>query len=278
MIYNKSGNELNTVYNVGSQSVETAYDVSGNIVFGGLDYDLTVMTYNIQYFGGINSQTTMQQHIIDTYDADVIGLQELGTSGSMPSVGSAVLTEYPYKYIGVQTNKTALVSKTELSNIASAVFTNQASETRGYQKAYISFAGKNICWINTHLEYISDSVKYAQMGEIFTLADDEDYVIITGDFNSECEAITDNDYIGLYKQFVDAGYNLANCSVDAGFTKTWTNSATATSTNDLTYATDSIITSGNIDIVSVTFDPTKFSYLDGNPIDHIPVIARLKIN
>lgn len=278
MIYDKTGNILQEVYNINPMSLSTAYDKDGNQVFGGGSVsNFIVMTYNIQYFSGINSQQSMQQHIINTYNADIIGLQELGTTGNIPSVGAAVLTEYPYKHIGVQTNKTALVSKKLLSNVMSGVFTNQLSETRGYQKAYIQVGGKTVCWINTHLEYQQNSVQYAQMKEVFDMAEEEDYVIITGDFNSDCMSVSDSDYIGLYKPFIDAGYKVANCSAETGFTKTWTNSTTATSTNEMTDPTDSIIVSSNIEIVSVVFDPTKFSNLDGNPIDHIAVIAYLSI-
>ena len=87
-----------------------------------------------------------------------------------------------------------------------------------------------------------------------------------------------SDYIGIFKPFVDAGYNLANSTTEKGFTKTWTTSATATSTAEMTYPCDNIITSSNIDINSVVFDDTKFSYLNGQSIDHIPLIAEVTIS
>jgi hypothetical protein len=36
--------------------------------------------------------------------------------------------------------------------------------------------------------------------------------------------------------------------------------------------------SNNIDITDVVFDTTKLSYLNGNAIDHIPVVATLRLS
>ena len=144
--------------------------------------------------------------------------------------------------------------------------------------ADITVGGKTITWINTHLCYLTQSVKFLQMAEVLALAETKDYVIITGDFNSMAETINDTEYTNMFKPFVDAGYNLANCTLERGFTKTWTDSVTATSLSDFSTTTDNIITSSNIQIQSVIYDVTKLSYLDGNKIDHIPLIAELVIN
>ena len=282
MIYNKNGNALTSAYNVSGDSLESVYDLNGNAVYQRV---LKVMTYNVQWFQNFNSQQTMQELIINSNDADIIGIQEISKNGTIPSLGQTVLSGYGYKQLSSHKNYMALASKKQFSNYSTADFQNQDAydaseynETRAYQKCTINVGGIPIVWINAHLCFHDASVKAAQMMELLTIAEQNDYCIITGDFNSYCLAVSDTDYVSMYKPFVDAGYNLANCTEEKGFTKTWTDSAVATSTAEMTYATDNIITSANINIMSVKYDSTKFSYLDGHAIDHIPVIAELQVN
>lgn len=278
--YDLEGYELNSAYDIDGLTLEEAYDIDGNP----LGHSFRVMTYNVQRFQGINAQQTMQDVIIGKYQPNIIGMQELG-SGSLGTVGVNMLEDYGTKQLSSHNNKVMMVAKDSLNNYSTADFTNQDpkdaqlyGETRAYQKATITVNGKSIVWINTHLCFNTQSVKWQQMGEIFTMAEQEEYCIITGDFNAYCTSVSDSDYTNMYKPFVDAGYNLANCTAEQGFMKTWTDSTTATSTAQMTYPTDNIITTGNIDILSVVYDPTKFSYLNGSAVDHIPVIAYLKIN
>lgn len=281
-IYNNDGEELFSAYTVNGANLDTAYDKDGNIIFAS---HLTVMTYNVQWFTKINSQQEMQQKIISDYDAHLIGVQELSQNGTIPSVGQTVFAPYQYQQLSNHKNYLGMMSKLPLSNIVIADYETQDpedmsryNETRAYMMADFAYGGKTITWINTHLCYLNATPKYAQMAELFAIAEQKEYCIITGDFNNYAESISDDDYVNMFKQYVDAGYNLANCSPLAGFTKTCSELTTATTTADLMNAADGIITSGNIDIESVIFDTTKFSYLDGNPIDHIPVIAELQIN
>ena len=283
-VYNLNGSQISIVYGVSGSELAQAYDIDQNPLLDVGD-TLTVMTYNVQRCRGINSQQTMQNAIFNAYNADIIGLQELGSEVSLPSVLSA-LDNYAVKQFSNHNNKVLMVKKTgSLSNVVIADFTNQDpqdasqyNETRAYMKADITVDGKTVTWINTHLCYLTASVKYLQMAEIFALAEQCEYCIITGDFNSQEVTATSDDYIDMYKQFVDAGYNLANNSPQSGFTNTFTESATASTLSELTKAPDTIITTSNIDILGVTFDTTKFSYLNGSSIDHIPVIALLRIN
>lgn len=290
-IYDIYGNQLQAVYDIEGNSLQYAYDIEGSQIFGGkppVGTPLKVMTYNVQYFNGINSQSAMQNAIISLYEPDIIGMQELGTytASNLPSVGQTMLANYPNKQFSNHKNKVLMVTKSlALSNVAIADFENQDpqdvsqyNETRAYMKADITVGGKTITWINTHLCYLTKSVMYEQMAEVFAMAEQCEYVIITGDFNSGVTGLEENDYIYMYKQFVDAGYNLANNSPTAGFVNTYAYLTNPTSLADLQTAPDSIIVSGNIDIDSVVFDTTKFSYLNGSVIDHIPVIATLTIH
>jgi endonuclease/exonuclease/phosphatase family metal-dependent hydrolase len=284
-VYNKSGNEINNIYGVDGSQLSQAYDIDQNEL---LDTSvLKVMTYNVQYFNNINAQTDMQVAIINNNNADVVGIQELRsyTPSTMPTVGVTMFEPYKYMQFSEHNNKIGYASKRALSNVVCADFTNQDprdlstyNETRAYMKCKINVAGKPITWINTHLCFLTQSYKFLQMAEIFDLAEAENYVIITGDFNSFCEEIGDTEYNNMFKQFVDAGYNLANCTPERGVTKTWTDAVTASSISEFTSSCDNIITSSNIDIENVSYDLTKLSYLNGTMIDHVPVVTTLRIN
>ena len=273
MMYDIDGNPLSVVYDIDGNSLAQAYDIDGNPLIP-MQTDLVVMSYNVQWFTGINSDQTMQKSIIDTYQADIIGLQEVS---ALPSVSSGLFEDYNYSYLGVQSNKTAIVSKPVLANVSAGTFTNQAGETRGYQKAYFEHDGKTICWINAHLATSGyEAAKVAQAGELFNMVANEQYFIITGDFNTVCKSVNDTEYTTIMKQFIDAGYHSANCSNQHGFLNTWTD---GTSLSDTWYPCDHVITSANIYINNVVVDTTKIDVAaqTGQTIDHLPIIAELSI-
>lgn len=276
-VYNKQGTEISSVFGLTGTELEQAYDINGNELLPvGPPDEIVVMTYNVQWFSGLNADEEMQEEILSTYEPDFIGLQELGAS--MPAAGTRVLADYPVIELGIQTNKTGFASKWVLTNASAAVFENQATETRGYQKAYIrTESGKTICWINAHLETSSyESVKVAQAEELFDLVENEDYFIITGDFNTVCKSVNDTEYSTIMQQFIDAGYHSANCSVQHGFIDTWTGGKTVSSA---WYPCDHVITSANITIDSVVADTLKITTSAGEQvIDHIPLVAHLTVN
>lgn len=285
-VFDVNGNDVSKLYSVDGNELVSAFDKSGKQVFPD-SVTLKVMTYNVQYFNGINEQTAMQTEIINKYTPDIIGMQELGTytASTLPTVGKTMLNGYTLQ-LSNHKNKVMMATKGySLSNIVIADYEHQDpqdlsqyNETRAYIKADINVGGKVVTFINTHLCYLTESVKWQQMEELFAIAQQCEYVIITGDFNSMQMSAEAGDYIHMYKPFVDAGYHLANNSPTAGFTNTYTNTATATSLAELQTAPDTIIVSGNIDIESVVFDPTKFSYLNGSVIDHIPLIAEVTVS
>lgn len=283
-VYNVNGAELNEVYDVNGGSLDIAYDVNGNIIFEAIPPDLIVMTYNVQDYKGINAQQTMQDLIISKYDADIVGIQEFSSTATTPTVGVNMFEDYSSVVKSNHKNYLGIASNITLSNVSSVDYTNQDpedasrySETRAYMIAEITVNGKTITLINTHLCYLTQSVKFQQMAELLALAETKDYVIILGDFNAFCEEIGDTEYNNMFKPFVDAGYNLANCTPSKGITNTFCGATSATSLADFTSPPDNIITSSNIQIRNVIYDLTKLSYLNGNSIDHIPVIAGLKV-
>ena len=277
-VYDINGQQITSVFGVDGQSLTQAYDILGNELLEDQPVSdaLTVMTYNVQWWSGLNSNVEMKETIIDRYSAQIIGLQELRTA--MGTVGQTVLADYPYQVLGVQTNKTGIVSEITLSDTQAGVFATQASETRGWQSAYFAFNGKRIFWLNAHLETSSnESVKVAQAKEVFDMVQGKEYFIITGDFNTVCKSVNDTEYTTIMKQFIDAGYHSANCSQQHGFIDTWTSGSTLSGT---WYPCDHIITSANIAIDSVTADTTKIEVASetGQSIDHIPLIAEVTIS
>lgn len=283
-VYDVNGNEIFAVYDVEGTELSQAYDIDGNPLLSFEPVDLTVMTYNVQHFTYINSQAEMLAKIFGDNDPDIIGIQEISTSRSVPTVGANALVNYPYIELSNHINYNGLASKIALSNVVSTDYQTQdqydidtCNETRCYMKCYFTVGNRQICWLNTHLSFHTASARYAQIAELFNIAQQERYVIITGDMNGVPFSTEDDDYIYMFKQFVDAGYNLANCSPTAGFTKTWTSARYPASLADLTNPYDNIITSGNITIRSVTFDTTKFDYETGNAFDHVPVVAEVTI-
>lgn len=283
MVYDING-DITVAYNVNGNLDDDLYDVEGNPL--GSFTPLVVMTYNYQWCSGINSQIAMQEAIIDEYKPDIIGIQEAGKGYSSrqqewPTVATSFLDDYSYKYLSDHYNYNGLASKIALSNVTDTDYTQNDDEDWSYQKCYFTFDGKTIAWFNTHLTWRTDSAtllrKYSQAEELFAAVEEEEYAIVTGDFNMYGDSLSSADYIGIGKQFADAGYKMANWTTKR-FVKTWTDSAVLTSLSDFTYACDNIITTPNILIAEVIFDTTKFDYLNGNSIDHIPVIARLKIN
>lgn len=274
-IYDIDGNALDSCYGVDGTDLPLAYDVDGEVIYS-QETTLTVMTYNVQWFTGINSQQQMQQSIISTYAPDIIGLQELSQNGTVPSVGQNVLSAYSLR-LSNHKNYIGYASKYPLSNVTVQDFLSQDpydmstwGETRAYMLADLTVGGKTIKWLNTHLCVHNLEYKAAQFGEIFDLVENMERVIITGDFN----LITWDEYDDTFKMFADAGFKLANTT---GI-KTYTDRTTASSLADFKQPTDNIIVSSDIDIISATFDTTKLSNLNGNAIDHVPVIANLRIN
>lgn len=271
-VYDSEGNALTAIYDADGNSLQTAYDAEGNVIYR---REMTVMSYNVQWLSGLNSNQTMQRLILDTYDADIIGIQEWTQLGTTKPTDMPLFSDYNYSYLGIQTNKTALVSKPVLTDVVGHVFENQGNETKGYQTAWFNYGDKDIFWVNAHMFYDDRSVIAPQCEEIFDIVQDKEYFIITGDFNVLCKSTSSVWYTECMKQFIDAGYNSANCSEQHGFLDTWTGGK---DTSGTWYCLDQIITSPNLEIIDVVVDQTKLNYLDGtNAIDHLPIIARLRI-
>lgn len=273
MVYDINGISLSNVYDINGNTLNQAYDVDGNSLLGGTA--LTVMSYNVQWFTGINANQTLQEDIFDSYNADIVGLQEYRRSGQDASeMGVSLLEErYGTIYEGTQSNRTAMVSEYALSNVSTVLYT--VGGVYGYQKAYFTVGSKTICWANTHLNYSDRANKTTQAMEVFNAIKNEQYFVLTGDLNTDCTSTTDADYVNIIKMFIDAGCHCANCTPQRGFVNTWYEGNTISSN---AMATDNIITSANISIDNVVVDTSKFDLGSSQTIDHLPLIAYLTIN
>lgn len=273
-IYNSSGQILNVAYDADGNQISNAYDADGQQIFPDIDpsdYNFKIMSFNIQSWTGINAWGYIGS-IFENYDVDVIGAQEAHTSSELTNLG------YIYTAIGESPNSNIVFSKHQLSDITSKSYdVNHYAGKRGYQKMYITFNGKRIALFNTHLETSTATQwQYPQAGELFDAVSTENYFILTGDLNTVCANVNDPSYINIVKPFVDAGYNVANCSPQWGFVDTWTSGTDGTGT---WHPCDNIITSANIQMSNVVIDTSKIAIAEANDlvIDHLPIIAYLKI-
>lgn len=279
MMYRVDGNAINSAYDNAGQSLSQAYDVNGNPLIQ--EADLVVMTYNIQWFTGINANQSMQTGILDAYKPDIIGFQEFqkATSSSIPAMATALLSgDYPYINMGNYGNKNALASKYEMTNFATVPHTTQTMDGQSYSTATIMIEGKEILLLVSHVTTSDyETTKVAQVHEVYEAVQDAEYFIIMADFNTVCKSVNDTEYTTIMKQFVDAGYNVANCSEQFGFKDTWTSGSTAGGT---WYPCDHIITSSNIAMNTVIVDTSKIDVAvqTGKSIDHLPIVAYLTVN
>lgn len=276
MIYDVQGNEISSAYAIDGGALSQAYDVQGNEL---IDDSFVVMSYNVQWMSGINSDMTMQASILNAYHPDVIGFQEFqkAVSSQMPSWVNTLVPEYQ-TLMGNYGNKNALSSKYAMTNFTTVPFATQTMDGQSYSTATITVDGKSIFLLNAHLTTSDyEETKVEQAGEVFDALQGHEYFILMGDFNTVCKTVNDTEYTTIMKQFVDAGYNVANCSPQHGFTDTWTSGSTAIGT---WYPCDHIITSANISINNVIVDTTKIDVVaqTGQSIDHLPIVAYLTVN
>ena len=291
-VYDISGTELQAVYNIVGTALEQAYDIDGELVFPVNIPNMTVMTFNVgcfysEWHPAPSSVGTVfyQRHknIFDKYNTDFAGMSEwcpvIGTVNASVLMNEFFESYYPDDTpYGVEGASLTSAFSQVPSSVTLVQYQTQGSENRYYQKSYINYYGKSICCILTHLD-LNDSVRTAQFLELMNAVQNEQYFIITGDFNFEITSVGDNQYNKSVKVALDNGYNSAQNS--NGIYTTWYSGQTVASSQNK-YALDNIITSSNIDILNVVIDDTKLTdglcedY--GIIIDHLPMVATLRIN
>lgn len=287
-IYNKSGQAIGTAFNKGGEALSIAYDVDGTPVFSD-GQSLTVMSFNVGcFYSEWHTAPTStgdvfylrNKGILERHNPDYAGMSEwhnqIGTVQASTLMNEFFESYYPY-YDAYSVDGAALTSAFTgtAANVTNTAYTAQDSNTRYYQKAYINLAGKTICCILTHLA-LTPATRAAQFLELMGVVANEQYFIITGDFNFEIVSVGDSEYNASVQVALDRGYNSAQNAEH--LLMTWYSGETVAASTRI-FALDNIITSANIIIDSVFRDETKLTdglceeY--GIIIDHLPLIATL---
>lgn len=293
-IYDIDGNVLTSVYDVEGNALSHAYDTDGNEIFPDepIGTNITVMSFNVGCFYSewhpAPSSTgdvfyLRNKGIFDSYNTDFAGMSEwynqIGTVAASVLMNEEFSTYYP-DYTPYPGNADAAMTSAfsvTPSSVTLVQYQTQGSETRYYQKAYATFEDKTVCCILTHLD-LNATAKAAQYTELLNAVANEEYFIITGDFNFQVQAVGDTNYNASIKQALDLGYNSAQNA--NSLLMTWYSGQTAETSQNI-YALDNIITSSNIVIRNVRVDTTKLTdglcTQYGIIIDHLPLIADLTI-
>ena len=292
-IYDLHGIELYHDYTVTGDAVDRTYDINGNLVFPVTIPDMTVMSFNVGMFysewhaapSSVSDAFYLRnKRIFDKYQLDFAGMSEwcrtIGTVNASVLMEEEFAAYYPNYTPYPNDPDAALTSGFSLvpDSVTLVRYQTQGGQTRYYQKSYIDYYGKRICCIVTHLD-LQDSARTAQFSELMQAVQNEDYFIITGDFNFEILSIGDTEYNKSIKVALDLGYNSAQNN--SGILMTWYSGETVATSQKIT-CLDNIITSSNISILSVERDETKLT--DGMCeeygiiIDHLPLVATLRIN
>lgn len=295
MIYDSNGNALSAVYDKDGISLSKAYDKDGNVIFQQGDSNtLTVMAYNVGHFysewhdaptstGDVFYQRN--KGIFDKYHpVDFAGLSEwsnvIGTVQASVLMDEFFTSYYPDYTPYPPSPNAALTSAFSVtpSSVALTRYQTQGNETRYYQKSYATFNGKTICCLLTHLDLVS-SARNAQFIELMNAVQNEEYFIITGDFNFTITQVGDSEYNNSIQIALNRGYHSAQ-NANSLLMTCYSGETVAESAN--IYALDNIITSSNIDISNVRVDTTKLTdgicSQYGIIIDHLPLVADLTIN
>ena len=266
-LYDINGNVLSSASDVNGNSIPTGYDINGNPNTFNSPF-LTVMTYNVQYWGGRNALEAVISDIFMNNKPDLVGCQECPNDGTI----------VPRFMRGSWGNTVTLSPQRVFYNIPctdrSEKLYDSITETRGYMRFKIHVAGKDITVFNTHIEVLGTEQHYTQMAELMTEMAKEDYFIALGDFNLESHSRSHRENTDIIQPLINAGYNLCNWTEETGYVDTWFGSSTPTG---YMCPCDNIITSPNIDVLDIVYDDTKLLFDNGQAIDHIPVIARLEV-
>lgn len=270
-VYSVDGESLQNVYEVSGESLSQAYNINGDPMLGPSIF--VVMEFNIQWWEGINANTSIMNSIFSAYTPHICGIQETGQSGTLKYIGTQFQEG---KAMTGLVNNPAFLFNVPYSDYGQGVYTSQGNETRGWQKCNVVIDGKTVAVYNTHLENDIRSARIAQAMEMLDMLKNEEYFICIGDFNFGGTSYSSEQYIAIAEPFIEEGFNLANWTTDTGIVNTWFNGTTVDGSTQK-YATDNIITSSNILINDVVYDQRKIEAETGLVIDHIPTVVWLTI-
>lgn len=279
MIYDIDATSLTSGYDDSGLST-SAFDKGGSTVLS-KTITKTIMSYNVQKWQGYNGLKSIQD-IAFSYGADIVGIQEWGTSAAQKIEGedSAYYLNnegYENVYITIDDrNHKAIASKNILSDYEEVVY-DQWLERRSYTKAYFKMNGHKVALFNTHFDYQTDSAeKFAQAQELLDAVQGETYFVIMGDLNTACTDKNSTEYQSIVQPFIDAGYNVGNSPTGDPLIWTYYNGKTAATSTSIR-PTDNIITSANITLGQADTIDTKLTAGLDLAIDHLPLVATITL-
>ena len=199
-------------------------------LFGEFDCDFVLGQEFSEYFDVSNTILAIP-HVMDFK-------YEYNTEGSYDPISSSL--------------RCPVISKVPISGTSLTVFSSGVTK-RHYVKTYSQINGKNVCFISTLLDK-NDTYRLSQMQQLITVMNQEEYVVLGGDFNIKDKV--------EYTIFTNAGYALANGGVLGWF------DTLASYTDEVVRPIDNIIVSPNIRIENVFVDEKR-------PDDHRAIIAEL---
>ena len=288
-IYDVNGNSIATPYDVDGNSLLHVYDVDGNMLTG--ENQFKVCSYNVGgwYIGsGTNVPSdkdtafyNLQNGIISDINADILCIEEYWSIFSQSGrTAQSLLSQY-YPYIETadgtaQYYGRAICSKFPISSYIKHYFTG---ETRYYDEAVINILGESVHVFVTHLHPSNSTTRIAEATELYNYIQTQGYdkYIICGDFNSTLYDPMSEVNIGIYKQFLDVGCNIANDG-DFGILDTACNSADWDTDK---FAIDNIIASDGFTFESVNTNLSKTTNADvlaTGKIDHVPIYAIIELD
>ena len=289
-IYNKDGTAILSPYGIDGIAKAQAYDINGNTL---LTPTIKLMAYNVgQWYLGNHDNVpanldaeyyALQNGMIQSNDADILFLEEytLQFSKTGRTALSMLQQYYPYIHERGSSNPSSssgayccICSKYPISNYTHNTFSDGSGLY--YDTCTITVNGIEIFVVITHLYWVvnGSATRTAEVQTLLNAVSGKPYFIIGGDFNTFDFFNTSSvDYTAVIKPFVDAGYNIANGG-DFGFLHTYSDYTTM----DDSLCLDNIVTSANIDILDAYTDTTKATDSIVEKIDHLPLIAIVKIN
>ena len=286
-VYNKNGVQC-VPYLFNGFTCPFCCDESGNVVYTQSQSNtVKIMTYNVgQWYTGSGTRVpteqkseylTLQRKIFNDNNPDIVLMQEYletwcedgsPVSDILEDYSSAKYVTHPTGYIGH-----AIYSQDiGLSNYVSHALNGNSGNYPSFETALTAINGKIVNIINTHNNYLPQ-YQQPEIAQLLSVISNMEYFILCGDFNVDLstESTSDEQYIVNIKPFIDAGYNVCNCS------EKWIPTYySGTSTTGGKF-TDNIITSSNIDIVNLYADTSKLTDGIADKIDHLPLIATLSL-
>ena len=221
---------------------------------------LTVGTWNIKRG---NDNLVMQGWLIGAQRPDILGIQEVYINNKEHTSNLLSVRTKNAQYISfAETIKypsggqygIGQISKFKPLKEEATFLTSETKEQRCLQRVEYEIDGKRVSVYNTHLSYESATLRKKQFSEVLKImnADNNEYKILTGDFNAE-----EKEFSGFMRN-----YRVINTSA----TKFYNYSNKTIGMSQI----DNIIVSKNITVLNARAIPTEYS-------DHYPLFAFLSL-